>query len=83
MPDPTMFAPPDCAACGAVSSETVAELHRAHAADRDEWQVQLTRAEARALRMEGALRTIEAWPFDFMGDCVADARALARKALEE
>ena len=38
---------------------------------------------ARALRMERALRTIEAWPFDFMGDCVADARALARKALEE
>ena len=74
---------PKCPGCGAVSSETVAELHRAHAADRDEWQVQLTRAEARALRMEGALRTIEAWPFNIMGDCVADARALARKALEE
>ena len=39
--------------------------------------------EARALRMERALRTIEAWPFNIMGDCVADARALARKALEE
>lgn len=83
MPDSTIFSPPDCAACGAVSSETVAELHRAHAAARDEWQAQLMRAEARAMRMERALRTIEAWPFDFMGDCVADARALARKALEE
>ena len=49
-------------------------------AQRDERNAAL---EARALRMEGALRTIEAWPFDFMGDCVADARALARKALEE
>ena len=50
-----MFSPSDCAACGAVSSETVAELHRAHAAARDEWQAQLARAEARALRMEKAL----------------------------
>ena len=49
-------------------------------AQRDERNAAL---EARALRMERALRTIEAWPFNIMGDCVADARALARKALEE
>jgi len=42
---------------------------------------ELAALEARALRMERALRTIEAWPFNIMGDCVADARALARKAL--
>lgn len=51
---------------------------------------ELAALEARALRMERALRAIEAWPFNIMaGDWmsvsvfVADARALARKALEE
>ena len=56
------------------------ETARAALAQRDERNAAL---EARALRMERALRTIEAWPFNIMGDCVADARALARKALEE
>ena len=32
--------------------------------------------------LEAALRTIEAWEFDFMGDCVADARKVARDALD-
>ena len=57
-----------------------ADCLRRQLAQRDERNAAL---EARALRMERALRTIEAWPFNIMGDCVADARALARKALEE
>ena len=60
-----------------IESET---CFRRQLAQRDERNAAL---EARALRMERALRTIEAWPFNIMGDCVADARALARKALEE
>jgi len=31
--------------------------------------------------LETPLRTIEQWPFNIMGDCVADARQLARAAL--
>lgn len=30
-----------------------------------------------------ALDTISLWPFDIMGDCIADARHIARKALED
>ena len=36
-------------------------------------------AEVRRLR--AALERIEAWDFDIMGDCVADAQELAQKAL--
>ena len=32
--------------------------------------------------MRRALDTISLWPFDVMGDCVRDARHIAKKALE-
>lgn len=38
-------------------------------------------AEARAEKLRAALETIRDWPFDVMGDCVADARKLAQLAL--
>lgn len=33
-------------------------------------------------RLRRALELIAAWPFDIMGDCVADARRVAKAALE-
>lgn len=87
-----MFSPPDCAGCGAVSSETVAELHRAHAAARDEWQAQLARAEARAMRAERELRSLVAMIDRWNAEVTAIigrppdtgiSTASARKALEE
>lgn len=46
----------------------------------------LTAEKARLLAenaaLTKALRIIEAWEFNFRGDCVADARKVAREALE-
>jgi hypothetical protein len=38
-------------------------------------------AENRVLELEKALRIIAAWPFNIMGDCVADAKKLAADVL--
>lgn len=34
-------------------------------------------------KLREALALIEEWPFDIMGDCVADAQGVARKALAQ
>jgi DNA-directed RNA polymerase subunit RPC12/RpoP len=44
-------------------------------------QFRAAEAEAEAARLRAALTTIAEWPFDIRGDCVADARKLARAAL--
>ena len=64
----------------------LAELESAHAAARDEWQVKLIEAETQARKLAKALEVC----LDALEDVellglaeVSDARALARKALEE
>lgn len=48
------------------------------------WKEDSEHAEGRASRdgLRRALDEISLWPFDIMGDCVADAKHIAKKALE-
>ena len=52
------------------STEIMRQLERELQAERE-----------RGRRLVGALREIEEWRFDIRGDCVADARHVARQAL--
>lgn len=62
-------------------------LRRMLVRDQDEFvpdPCPLTAAEVERVRgREAALRRIAAWDFDVAGDCVAEAQALARRALGE